>query len=58
MLASPSVKGFAEDVDEESRKVRSMYEATSGLDWIDGVFTSIDNRLKDEEERTVETPES
>jgi hypothetical protein len=58
MLASPSIKILSDDLDEESRKVRSMYEAGFDFDWNDGRFSSMEDRLNVEQETTVETPES
>jgi hypothetical protein len=47
MLASPSIKVLSDDMEMESKKVRSMYEAGSGLDWEDGMFPSMDDRLNE-----------
>lgn len=58
LLASPSIKILSNDVDEESKKVRSMYEAGSDLDWNDGRFSSLDDRLNSGPEAKIETPES
>ena len=58
MLASPSIKILSDDLDEESRKVRSMYEARSDFDWNDGRFSSMADRLNVEQETNAETPES
>ena len=57
MLASPSTKVLSDDLEEESKKVRSMYEAGSELDWQNGGLSSMDNRLKAEQETSAETPE-
>lgn len=45
MFASPSIKILSGDVDEESKKVRSMYEAGENLDWNDGRFSSMDDSV-------------
>jgi hypothetical protein len=57
MLASPSIKILSDDVDEESKKVRSMYEASENLVWNEGRFSSMDDRLNPEQEVKTETPE-
>jgi hypothetical protein len=40
MLASPSIKILSDDLEKESKKVRSMYEQGSGLDWEDGKYAA------------------
>lgn len=57
MLASPSIKMLSDDLEMESQKVRSLYEASSGLDWQDGAFASMDDCLHTEQEIAAETPE-
>ena len=57
MLVQPSIRLLSDDVEMESKKVRSMYEAGSGLDWEDGKFQCLDDQLNIEQETTPEAPE-
>lgn len=58
MLVKPSFKMLSDDLEMESKKVRSMYEAPSGVDWQDGDFASMNDRLRTEQEiAAAETPE-
>ena len=57
MLASPSIRVLSDDLEMESKKVRSMYEAGSGLDWNDGRLASMDGQLNVEQDTAAETPE-
>ena len=57
MLASPSIRVLSDDLEMESKKVRSMYEAGSGLDWKNGRLASMDDRLNVEQDTAAETPE-
>ena len=56
MLVSPSIKVLSDDMEIQSKKVRSMYEAGSSLDWEDGMFPSMNDRLN-EQETAAETNE-
>jgi hypothetical protein len=49
MLASPSIKILSDDLEKESKKVRSMYEQGAGLDWEDGKFAAMTKRANIEE---------
>lgn len=58
MLASPSIRVLSDDLEMESKKVRSMYEAGSGLDWEEGRFQSMDDHLNAEQETATVILES
>jgi hypothetical protein len=49
MLASPSIKILSNDLEKESKKVRSMYEQGAGLDWEDGKYAAMTKRANVEE---------
>ncbi|KAN0090369.1 RabGAP/TBC [Hyaloscypha variabilis] len=56
MLASPSIKILSDDLEKESKKVRSMYEQGTGLDWEDGKFAAMTKRANIEEPLVEEEP--
>jgi hypothetical protein len=56
MLASPSIKILSDDLEKESKKVRSMYEQGSGLDWEDGKYAAMFKRSNIEEPVVEEEP--
>ena len=58
MLALPSIRVLSDDVEMESKKVRSMYEAGSGPDWEEGRFQPMDDHLVTEQETTKEILDS
>jgi hypothetical protein len=49
LLASPSIKILSDDLEKESKKVRSMYEQGAGLDWEDGKYAPMAKRANIEE---------
>lgn len=54
MLVSPSPKLLSDDLEQESQKVRSMYESGNNYDWHEGKNPSIEtpapiNELEEEE---------
>jgi hypothetical protein len=56
MLASPSIKILSDDLEKESKKVRSMYEQGSSLDWEDGKYAAMTKRANVEEPLVEEEP--
>jgi hypothetical protein len=56
MLASPSIKVLSDDLEKESKKVRSMYEQGAGLDWEDGKYAATVKRANVEEPLDEEEP--
>jgi hypothetical protein len=56
MLASPSTKILSDDLEKESKKVRSMYEQGTGLDWEDGKHAVAAQRANVEEPVVEEEP--
>jgi len=56
MLASPSIKILSDDLEKESKKVRSMYGQGSGLDWEDGKYAAMSKRSNIEEPVVEEEP--
>jgi len=56
MLASPSIKILSDDLEKESKKVRSMYEQGTGLDWEDGKFAAMTKRANVEDPLVEEEP--
>ena len=56
MLASPSIKILSDDLEKESKKVRSMYEQGTGLDWEDGKLAAMAKRANVEDPLAEEEP--
>lgn len=56
MLASPSIKILSDDLEKESKKVRSMYEQGGGLDWEDGKYAAMTKRANVEDPLVEEEP--
>jgi hypothetical protein len=56
LLASPSIKILSDDLEKESKKVRSMYEQGIGLDWEDGKYALMAKRANVEEALAEEEP--
>jgi hypothetical protein len=56
MLTFPSIKILSDDLEKESKKVRSMYEQGSGLDWEDGKFIAAAKGANVEEPVAEEEP--
>jgi hypothetical protein len=56
MLASPSIKILSDDLEKESKKVRSMYEQGAGLEWENGKYAAMTKRANVEEPLVEEDP--
>jgi hypothetical protein len=56
MLASPSIRILSDDLEKESKKVRSMYEQGAGLDWEEGKYAAMTKRANVEDALVEEEP--
>jgi hypothetical protein len=56
VIASPSIKLLSDDLEKDSKKVRSMYEQGAGLDWEHGKYASLTKRANVEEPLAEEEP--
>jgi hypothetical protein len=56
LLASPSIKILSDDLEKDSKKVRSMYEQGIGLDWEDGKYAPMAKRANVGEALAEEEP--